>query len=84
MTKGRCHRSGFVPNITQAPEALGKWSTADIVELLTSGNTPDYDNVSGSMSEVVSNTSRLPAADRAAMAEYLKSLPAIASPPKRK
>ena len=75
---------GFIPNITQAPNALGKWSTDDIVEVLTSGNTPDFDNVSGSMADVVRNTSQLPATDREAMAAYLKSLPAIASPPKPK
>ena len=72
---------GFVPNITQAPDALGKWTADDIVELLTSGNTPDFDNVSGSMTAVVRNTSRLPPSDRAAVADYLKSLPAVRSLP---
>jgi hypothetical protein len=36
--------------------------------------TPDSDKVGGLMVEVVANTSRLSAADREAMAVYLKSL----------
>jgi mono/diheme cytochrome c family protein len=75
---------GWVPNITQA--RLGSWSKADIVELLLSGQTPDGDTVGGSMVSVVRNTEQLPAADREAMAAYIKSLPAVegARPPARK
>ena len=40
--------------------------------------TPDSDRVGGPMVEVVANTKQLSAADREAMAVYLKSLP----PPK--
>jgi mono/diheme cytochrome c family protein len=64
---------GAVPNITQSK--LGKWSQADIVETLTSGATADSDRVGGSMIEVVRNTSQLSAADREAIATYIKSLP---------
>ena len=39
--------------------------------------TPDADFVGGSMVEVVRNTSQLSAADREAMATYIKSLPAV-------
>ncbi len=35
------------------------------------------------MADVVRNTAQLSDADRAAMAEYLKSLPAIQGPPRR-
>jgi mono/diheme cytochrome c family protein len=71
---------GWVPNITQAENGLGKWSKSEIAELLKSGFTPDYDSVGGSMAAVVRNTSQLSDADRLAMAEYLKSLPAVQGP----
>lgn len=69
---------GRVPNIT--PGQL-RWSTAEIVEYLTTGFTPDYDTVGGHMASVVANFARLPQADRAAVAAYLKKVPAIAPPP---
>jgi mono/diheme cytochrome c family protein len=74
---------GWVPNITQ--KALGNWSEDEIVEVLTSGDTPD-DRVGGSMVAVVRNVSQLSAEDRRAMAVYIKSLPAVdgPSPPKGK
>lgn len=71
---------GFVPNITQ--KGLGDWSEKDIAYLLETGQTPDGDTVGGSMAAVVRNTSQLDAADRAAMATYLKSLPAVEGPPR--
>ena len=69
---------GWVPNITQA--RLKDWSAGDIEELLQSGMTPEGDTVGGSMRPVVRNTAELPAADRKAMAVYLKSLPAVEGP----
>ncbi len=74
---------GTTPNLTPGSQAFAKWSKADIVELLTTGMTPDPDEVAGSMAEVVKNMSLLPKSDREAMAEYIKSLPAKASPPKK-
>jgi mono/diheme cytochrome c family protein len=73
---------GWVPNITQAEDGLGKWSKAEIAELLKTGFTPSFDNVGGSMAAVVRNMAQLPDADRLAMAEYLKSLPAVQGPPR--
>ena len=73
---------GWVPNITQAEDGLGKWSKSEIAELLKSGFTPNYDSVGGSMTAVVRNTAQLSDADRLAMAEYLKSLPAVQGPPR--
>lgn len=64
----------FVPNITQHGDGIAKWSEADIAEMLATGFTPD-DKVGPPMSEVVENTARLSAADRLAMAAYLKTLP---------
>lgn len=74
---------GTVPNITQSEDALGKWSKDEIAELLKTGFTPSFDSVGGSMAAVIRNTSQLPDADRLAMAEYLKSLPAVATPARR-
>jgi mono/diheme cytochrome c family protein len=77
--------TGWIPNITPDATGIGSWSKADIAELLKSGFTPEYDVVGGSMAAVVRNTAQLSDADRAAMADYLKSLPPIANarPPKR-
>ena len=66
---------GGVPNITQFK--LKDWSVADIAGVLDNGMTPDADFVGGSMVEVVRNTAQLTAADRTAMAVYIKSLPAV-------
>jgi mono/diheme cytochrome c family protein len=74
-----------VPNITPDPETgIGDWSEEDIVALLTSGQTPEFDFVGGAMAEIVRNTSRLDDTDRQAIAVYLKSLPAIPSQSKHK
>lgn len=64
---------GRIPNIT--PAALD-WSEADIVYYLTTGFTPDFDSVGGSMAAVVTNIAKLPDSDRAAIAAYLKAVPA--------
>ncbi len=69
---------GFVPNITQ--KALGDWSQKDFEALLETGETPGGESVGGAMAPVIRNTSQLAAADRAAMAVYLKSLPAMEGP----
>ena len=53
---------------------------ADIETLLSSGTTPEYDTVGGSMTAVVRNMSQLKPEDRKAMAAYLKSLAPIDNP----
>jgi mono/diheme cytochrome c family protein len=63
---------GGVPNITQ--EKLHDWKVDDYVEVLDTGMTPDADRIGGLMVEVVANTRQLSAADREAIAVYLKSL----------
>jgi mono/diheme cytochrome c family protein len=73
---------GWVPNITQ--KRLGEWSAKDIAYFLESGQTPEGDTAGGLMVRVIRNTSQLPAEDRAAMAEYLKSLPPVEGPPRPK
>jgi mono/diheme cytochrome c family protein len=73
-------REGWVPNITQ--KGLADWSEKDIAYMLETGMTPDGDSVGGGMTEVVRNTSQLPADDRMAIAVYVKSLPPVEGPPK--
>lgn len=73
---------GWVPNITQ--KGLADWSDKDIAYLLETGMLSDGDSVGGSMASVIKNTSQLSADDRAAMAAYIKSLPAVDGPPKPK
>jgi len=73
---------GWVPNITQ--KRLGEWSANDIAYYLESGQTPDGDTAGGAMVRVIRNTSQLSAADRDAMAEYIKSLAPVDGPPRPK
>jgi mono/diheme cytochrome c family protein len=73
---------GWVPNITQ--KGLGEWSLKDIAYFLETGQTPDDDSAGGAMARVIKNTSQLSAEDRAAIAEYLKSLPPVDGPPRPK
>jgi mono/diheme cytochrome c family protein len=73
---------GFVPNITQ--KGLADWSEKDIDYFLETGSTPDGDNAGGSMARVIKNISQLSAADRAAIAVYVKSLPPVEGPPRPK
>lgn len=73
---------GWVPNITQ--KRMSDWSVKDFEYFLETGNTPEGDTAGGSMARVIRNTSQLSAQDRTAMAEYLKSLPAVEGPPRPK
>jgi mono/diheme cytochrome c family protein len=68
---------GWVPNITPHADGLATWSAKDIAYLLESGFNPGGDSVGSNMADVVVNTGRLTAADREAMAAYLKSLPPL-------
>ncbi len=68
-----------VPNITpDAATGIGEWDLDDIEFMLETGIRADADMVGSLMAEVVENgTSRLTAADRRAIALYLKSLAPI-------
>ena len=70
--------TGYFPNITST--RIQDWSEHDIAEMLRSGNTPDHGRVGSSMIDVVTNTAMLPDGDRAAIAAYIKSLPARPTP----
>jgi mono/diheme cytochrome c family protein len=74
---------GWVPNITQKGE-LSEWSVKDIDYFLETGQTPDGDNAGGAMARVIRNTSQLSSDDRAAIANYVKSLPPVEGPPRPK
>jgi mono/diheme cytochrome c family protein len=78
--------SGWVPNIT--PTGLGNWGRdhiawkeKDIASFLDDGMNPSGDYAGGGMAEVVANTSQLGAADRAAIADYIFTLPPRQGPP---
>ena len=71
---------GKVPNITPGAKGFADWSQEDIAYYLESGFTPDFDTVGSSMVEVQENMAQLPAEDRAAIAAYLKNIPALVSP----
>ena len=73
-----------VPNITpDVATGLGKWSAEDIAEYLGTGNKPDGDVAGGLMGEVIEGTlagyKDLTKADRLAIAQFLKSVPAVSN-----
>jgi mono/diheme cytochrome c family protein len=68
---------GRVPNITPGGKNISGWSAGDIAYYLESGFTPDFDTAGGSMVAVQENMAKLSAEDRAAIAAYLKALPAL-------
>lgn len=76
---------GWVPNIT--PTGLGQWGSdkiawkeKDIASFLDDGMNPAGDYAGGAMAEVIRNTSQLSADDRAAIANYVYSLPPVVGP----
>lgn len=71
---------GRVPNITPHEDGIRDWSEKDIAYYLESGFTPDFDTVGGSMVDVQENLAKLGDENRAAIAAYLKAVPAL---PKR-
>jgi mono/diheme cytochrome c family protein len=75
---------GWVPNITPLGLREGDkvWTEKEIASFLGDGMMPDGDYAGGPMADVISNTSLLSAADRAAMANYIASLPPTVGPPK--
>jgi hypothetical protein len=70
-----------VPNITPDKDTGLTWSVEQIAEYLGTGIKPDGDVAGGLMSEVIQGTlagyKDLAQADRLAIAQYLKSIPAI-------
>jgi mono/diheme cytochrome c family protein len=70
------NRTWSAPNLTSAEFGLAKWSVDDLQKYLKSGSNRRT-GVLGPMNEVIANSLRhLTDADAAAMAVYIKSLPA--------
>lgn len=66
----------YAKNLRGDTDGLGKWSEADIITFLMSGST-DHTAAFGDMAEVVQHSTQyLTVDDLAAIAHYLKSLPA--------
>ncbi|MGD9866990.1 MAG: hypothetical protein AB7U38_03215 [Hyphomicrobiales bacterium] len=70
---------GWIPNISPHKTGIGDWSEDEIAYSLESGLTPSFDAFGGPMAAVQANTAKLTPEDRAAMAAYLKTVPAVAS-----
>jgi mono/diheme cytochrome c family protein len=71
-----------IPNITPDNDTgIGKWSVEEIADYLGTGNKPDGDVAGGLMGEVIEGTlsgyKDLTKADRVAIAQFLKSIPAV-------
>jgi mono/diheme cytochrome c family protein len=73
---------GWVPNITPAglQHENPAWSEKDIASFLKDGQNPAGDFAGGAMAEVVQNTSLLSDDDRAAIANFVASLPPTQGP----
>lgn len=67
---------GKASNLTPHDQGLADWSVADIAYFLETGVDADFDVVGGPMVAVQENMARLKAEDRAAIAAYLKTIPA--------
>jgi mono/diheme cytochrome c family protein len=78
---GKGPEDSEVPNITPDKDTGLTWSVEQIAEYLGTGIKPDGDVAGGLMSEVIQGTlagyKDLAQADRLAIAQYLKSIPAI-------
>ena len=72
-----------MPNITpDQATGIGDWSDGDLLFLLKAGMMPDGDVVSGSMAEVVQeSTRRYSDADIAALIAWLRHIPAVDNKP---
>lgn len=73
-----------MPNITPDRDTgIGKWSAEEIAEFLGTGTKPDGDVAGGLMAEVIDGTlagyKDLTKADRLAIAQYLKTIPAVSN-----
>ena len=71
-----------VPNITPDKETgIGTWKREEIAELLITGTKPDLDYVRGLMYDAIQGTSHgyrnMSREDALAIADYIKSIPAI-------
>ncbi len=79
--KGKGPEGSEVPNVTPDKETGLTWTVQQIADYLGTGNKPDGDVAGSLMGEVIQGTTAgykdLTEADRMAIAQYLKSIPAI-------
>ena len=79
--KGKGPEGAEVPNITPDKDTGLTWTVPQIAEYLATGNKPDGDVAGSLMGEVIQGTTAgykdLTESDRLAIAQYLKSIPAI-------
>jgi len=70
-----------IPNITPDKDTGLRWTEEQIADFLGTGNKPDGDVAGGLMGEVIEGTAAgykdLSQSDRLAIAQYLKSIPAV-------
>ncbi len=86
---GRYLAGGFVngwyaPNLTpDQASGLGDWSEAQIVAFLQEGRLPGKVQAGGQMADAVTHSfSKMAPADLAAIAQYLKRVPSVATEPR--
>lgn len=72
---------GKIPNITPHADGILSWSASEISDSLATGFTPSFDSFGSTMADVQENMSKLPQADRDAIAAYLKAIPAVSGKP---
>ena len=79
--KGKGPEGEEVLNITPDKDTGLRWSVQEIADYLATGNKPDGDVAGSLMGEVIQGTTAgyrdLTQADRLAIAQYLKSIPAV-------
>jgi mono/diheme cytochrome c family protein len=79
--KGKGPEGAEVPNITPDKETGLTWTVEQIADFLGTGNKPDGDVAGSLMGEVIQGTTAgykdLTESDRLAIAQYLKSIPAV-------
>jgi mono/diheme cytochrome c family protein len=81
VAKGKGPEGTEVPNITPDKDTGLTWTVQQIADYLATGNKPDGDVAGSLMGEVIQGTTAgykdLTEADRVAIAQYLKTIPAI-------
>lgn len=83
MLAGATVRDSIASNITPDEETgIGKWTVEEIAALLRTGTRPDGSAVEGAMAQQIERRfNTLTEADALAIAEYLKSIPAVSNNP---
>lgn len=83
MLAGAPMRDAFASNITPDEETgIGSWTEEEIATFMQTGAEPDGGEAEGAMASQIENRFHLLTdADAAAIAAYLKSIPAVSNDP---